>query len=157
MVSSYSKLKSLKYRPFSNMVAIGCVREHSPWSHLPLPLDYIEFLEAYPNTGIFDEEVACKGIESSECAPDGIYPITMLFATCDKESYDLIGLNNMDSDLPAYLLLIGDDVGGNYFCMDLREKEIGNIYFLDHEIPMESGLVLLASSFSDFVDRLLIY
>jgi hypothetical protein len=120
----------------------------------PLPDDYLQFLIAFPNTGIFDADIVCTGIEFAPCASDGIYPITLLYASCSKSSNDLLAFRKNQWELPSHFLVIGDDIGGNYFCLDLRPESLGKVYFLFHEEKIETGLYLLANDFTSFISSL---
>lgn len=121
-----------------------------------LPLDYLQFLCEYPNTGIFETEVACAGALPAPCAPDNIYPITLLYARCSDAVHDLMQLRSNQYDLPLSDVLIGVDDGGNDFVLDLSSQHFGQIYFIFSEEGYERGRYLVAESFSDFVDRLVL-
>jgi len=120
----------------------------------PLPADYLQFLSEFPITGNFDADIVCLGVESAPSAPDNIYPITLLYAGCSNSRNDLLKLRNMQCEIPLYLLIIGNDDGGNYFCLDLRAVSHGRVYFLFHEEEVETGLYLLANDFTSFIGTL---
>lgn len=72
--------------------------------------------------------------------------------------YDLVDIAQRpecEGDAPRYLLLIGDNVGGNAFGLDLREATRGQIYYWEqgHSLP-EDGLRLVAKCFASFVEGL---
>ena len=65
--------------------------------------------------------------------------------------------------LPANILPIANDPGGNLICMSCGEKDYGCIYFWDHENEVDynksgdgdySNLFLIANSFNEFIDGL---
>lgn len=151
------KLKSLGYRMFlpdeqhDNVLP----RDLETKIGYALPVDYMQFLRDFPNTGIFDDMIICRGIQAAPCADDYVYPITFLFAVCARVTNDLLGLRGLQDEIPLHLLVIGVDDGGNYFCLDLRRESFGRIYFLFHEEGTD-GLYLLANDFSSFIDSLAI-
>jgi hypothetical protein len=53
----------------------------------------------------------------------------------------------------AHLLVIGDDGGGNWVCLDVRGVDRGKVFFVDHEYsPGERGrLTKLADRFDAFM------
>jgi SMI1/KNR4 family protein SUKH-1 len=118
----------------------------------PVPDDYLEFLTSYPGTGCFDVSVVGYGLEHAPCASEGWYPLTLFYAACSDKRYDLLNFrqNHLD-DFPPHLLVIGDDVGGNFFCLDLRKETLGRVYFRFHDEEIENGLYLLADSFTAFI------
>jgi len=120
----------------------------------PLPEDYLQFLAQFPNTGIFEANIVCAGVECAPCAADGLYPITHLYASSTRPSSDLLGLRKMQEEGTRYLLFIGVDVFGNYFCLDLRRESFGKIYFWFHEERLDKGLYLLADDFTSFINSL---
>jgi hypothetical protein len=132
----------------------------SPWfaPDLPkllgysVPVDYLEFLEAFPETGILDTDVACEGIEGSTWAEDRLYSVAVIFAHCSHPSNDLLGVRSVQYELPHHYVLIGEDEGGNSFCLDLRPEHFGRVVFLFHE--EDPGESLVAQSFTDFIRRL---
>jgi hypothetical protein len=151
-----NKLAALQYRKFVETDNIPSEIEIFLQNiEQELPSDYTKFLTAMPNTGIFEEMVACRGLTNAPCADDGIYPITMLYGFCSKPLYDLVTVQAEKlSDMPPGLFLIGNDDGGNYFCLDLGERNYGRVYFLFSEEPPETGKYLLADDFSGFIEQL---
>ncbi len=64
--------------------------------------------------------------------------------------------------IPAVLLPIADDPGGNVICLGLTGPYRGNVYFWDHESesddePGFENVVLIANSFQAFLDSLYEY
>ncbi|WP_112076644.1 SMI1/KNR4 family protein [Herbaspirillum rubrisubalbicans] len=150
------KLKDIAYRPFKevNDSDSKTLTKLSEVVGYPVPSDYLEFLKEFPNTGIFDADIVCSGIECAPCAADGLYPISLLYASCSDARYDLLNFRKVSWELPAHFLVIGDDIGGNYFCLDLRMESLGKVYFLFHEEGVEAGLYFLANDFSSFINSL---
>ena len=162
MASPFEKLHELSYLsfiPYDN---------HEPWlfaslssvAGYPIPQEYMDFLHEFPNTGVFavEGDVSIMGKEKLSAKHDGFYAIDMLFAACSDRRYDLIEIASRpayDGDTPRYVLRIGQDLGGNAFCLDLRPETFGSVYFWDHEHGAdESGLHLLANDFVSFVHGL---
>ncbi len=63
--------------------------------------------------------------------------------------------------MPAELLPIGHDPGGNLICLAYRGEQRGTIYYWDHEMEAEEGepatwdnLYPLAKSFTEFLNGL---
>ena len=60
--------------------------------------------------------------------------------------------------MPSNLVPIASDPFGNLVCISVDGKDLGYIYFWDHEKEEESAnynnVFLLARSFNDFLDRL---
>ncbi len=62
--------------------------------------------------------------------------------------------------IPKAMMPIGDDGTGNFIAMGVRPQNLGNIFFLDHEIhPFRDpealeGITRLAGGFSDFLATL---
>jgi cell wall assembly regulator SMI1 len=54
----------------------------------------------------------------------------------------------MSSMLPEAVMPIGDDPGGNYFCICLRPPDAGAVFLWDHE---QAALFRIAQSFSSFL------
>ena len=63
--------------------------------------------------------------------------------------------------MPATLLPIADDPGGNAICIGLHGAERGRVYFWDHELEEEApswrNVVEVAPSFGAFLDGLFDY
>ena len=62
--------------------------------------------------------------------------------------------------IPISMLPIGDDGTGNYICIGIYPDNLGEIFFLDHELhPVHDansmvGITKLAGSFTDFLNNL---
>lgn len=144
------KLNELGYKPF------GDASEHDTetWAKLPelvgrdIPSDYLQFLKDFPGTGIFGTDIVCKGQESAPCATDKLYSISLLYASSSRPAHDVLKLHLMSSEIPNHLLVIGDNDGGDYFCLDLERASFGRVYYFFQE---ERGLYLLARNFSEFI------
>jgi cell wall assembly regulator SMI1 len=54
--------------------------------------------------------------------------------------------------IPVALISIADDEGGNQICIDIRGKQVGSIYFWDHET---NELFFLSPTFNKFVECLI--
>jgi hypothetical protein len=156
MFNYSEKLKTLGYMPLEKDVHYedDLSDKLSTTIKYTVPKSYLQFLRSYPQTGVFEVGVLCKGIESAPCAPSGLYPISVLYATCVNLPYDLLQLNSIKCEMPDYLLVIGEDDGGNYFCIDLRQDKNGAVYFLDHELDIDEGLYLLSTDFESFIANL---
>lgn len=156
MFSMAEKLIKAGYRPLINTddfdsITLKTLPETIGYS---VPDDYLQFVIDFPNTGIFDDDVLCSGIDPAPCAPDRLYPITLLYASCSTDYCDLLKLRDIQCEIPQHFLIIGNDDSGNYFCLDLREESLGNVYFLFHEEEIETGLYLLANDFTSFIGSL---
>lgn len=159
---SFEKLNELIYRPLVE------TDHHGPQDHAGLeraigrriPTEFAEFLERFPDTGIFEVEgvVFIASADRLSGLHDGRFAVETLYAACSDKRYDLLTIRQegvgFDST-PDYCLRIGEDSFGNVFCLDLREEAFGKIYFWDHEhASNESGLHLVAQDFAAFVDHL---
>jgi len=62
--------------------------------------------------------------------------------------------------IPSTILPIGDDGIGNYICLGISQKNIGIVYFLDHDQhPYNNpesmdGIFRIANSFTEFLNLL---
>jgi hypothetical protein len=153
---AYENLRRLGYAPFiqTDNHSPDALTAFFPSIGYPLPEDYRRFLADFPNTGYFyGTNTAARGIESAPWAPDGLYPLSMLYAACSKDSHSLVDLRKWQGEYPAHLLVIGCDFGGNSFLLDLRPQTFGHLLFHDHEESVDT-LNLIARSFSDFLASL---
>ncbi|SLN66704.1 SMI1 / KNR4 family protein [Aquimixticola soesokkakensis] len=57
-------------------------------------------------------------------------------------------------ELRPWYLSIGCDDGGNQIVLALKGPHHGKVFFLDHEVPLDAGLHLVAPSFDAFVTGL---
>jgi cell wall assembly regulator SMI1 len=72
--------------------------------------------------------------------------------------------DNFSDRIPAHLLVIATDVGGNNICIAVSGDKRGQIFFWHHEfpeddddeLPGENNFFFIASSFSEFLDKLYI-
>lgn len=162
MTTISQKLAALMYQPYiaTDRHASAVFASLSQVAGYPIPQQYMDFLHEFPNTGMFDAEggVVVEGKERLSGKHDGWYSIAMLYAGCTDKRYDLIkfaGRPVYDGDTPRYVLLIGGDLFGNTFCLDLRPESFGKVYFWDHEHNAdETGLHLVADDFESFVNGL---
>jgi hypothetical protein len=120
----------------------------------PIPTEYVQFLNNFPDTGIFEQQVECLGLSAAPCAPDRIYPITLLYAACSDKRYDILQVRANQYEIPLSYLLFGEDAGGNLFFISLDEKSFGKVYFLYAEESIDLGSYLLADNFSSFIRSL---
>lgn len=160
MARRFENLHVVAYRPYvatdhhdpAVFVSLATVNGY------PLPQEYMDFLSEFPDTGMFDAEggVVVEGKERLSGNHNGWYSIAMLYAACSDKRYDLGAIASRpvyDGDVPRYVLLVGDDVLGNMFCLDLRPETFGRVYFWDHAHSAdETGLHLVADDFVSFVD-----
>lgn len=163
MTTLFSKLHDLAYLPYvatdsHNPAALANL---STVAGYPIPQAYMDFLREFPDTGMFDAEggVIVEGKERLSGNHNGWHSIAMLYAACSDKRYDLIEIASRpayDGDAPRYVLLIGDDVFGNAFCLDLRPDTFGKVYFWDHDNSNneKQGLYLVADDFVSFVNGL---
>ena len=162
MASLLEKLHDLTYRPYvaTDSHDPAVFANLSTVAGYPIPQEYMDFLREFPNTGVFavEGDVFIQGKEKLSGRHNGCYAIDMLFAACTDKQYDLIeitGRPDYDGDTPRYALQIGQDLGGNAFCLDLRPDSFGKVYFWDHERSAdETGLYLVAHDFVSFVNGL---
>ena len=122
-----------------------------------LPDDYKTFLAEFPHTGTLDVGVVCVGLVTAHFAPDGAYTSELLFASSTKPHEDILAVRRIqmrDAEIPLCVLLIGEDLFGDFYCMDLRPESFGKIYFWNHEQRIEDGLYLVANDFKSFIGNL---
>jgi hypothetical protein len=130
------------------------VLEFEKKNNLKLPEDYIEFLIQYnggkPSVNILDV--------------DNFGQINInLFFGIDlkvKETNLDFCFETFKNRIPIGLLPIGESEGGNIICISLY-KEIGSIYFWDHEMEADEGekpdytnMYKISDSFSSFIKRI---
>jgi len=111
---------------------------------LKLPSDYLDFLAKYnggePDTNIFEIPGA-----KNESGINEFVEIKRLV-----REYELAGFKNLDGVVP-----IAFAEGGNYICLATKGKNIGAIYFWDHEISDDTNaLIKVANSISEFLGLL---
>jgi cell wall assembly regulator SMI1 len=110
-----------------------------------LPQDYRSFLLAHnggmptPNAFHIDER-------------QGESTLAILFGIAPGDPYDLWS-NAVDAleDMDRTLVPIGADPGGNKVVLSLSPDSYGQIFFRDHEEPVQRGLWRMAASFSEFM------
>jgi hypothetical protein len=72
--------------------------------------------------------------------------------------------NENEPRLPKRLIPIGDDGGSNAYCLSVSGKDVGNVYWSDHEeffvpdppkrvVPDMTGITLVADSFEKFLNQ----
>jgi cell wall assembly regulator SMI1 len=124
------------------------------------PEDYRKFLETYNGGFVSPDKIEINHQQ-------GRTTVDILYGIMDSSSgYDHLDLeknfNSKKHQIPAGVLPIGHDPGGNYICIALTEDKHGQVYFYDHEEPNEeshgnvnwNNLYLVAKSFSDFLSKL---
>lgn len=153
MLPSSEHLLRMKFSPLleADVADSGFVARVVAAVDFTLPADYLSFLSDFPRTGIFDVEIACLGLDAAPCAPDRLYPVTLLYGQSSEKSNDLLSIREIDWELPAHYLVIGDDIGGNLFCLDMRPSSLGEIFFHFDEEPVASGMYRIAKNFTDFI------
>lgn len=160
MAYGFARLSELQYAKFldSDMHTPGDVEQALRELGRAVPGDYADFLRQHPDAGIFEQQVACIGSTPAPCAPERVYPITLLYGLCSNALYDLLQVRANQYEIPLDYLLIGEDVGGNQFALSLGEATFGKVYFLYAEEPIEQGqgMYLLADDFLSFVASLVV-
>jgi len=161
MRAPFENLEKLEYSPFiPEDEQDSRLRQELPAlvGH-QIPPGFLDFIRMFPNTGMFDAgTVVVEGIERFTGNDDGTYLVNMLFASCADERYDLLEIARRppyECSPPRYLLQIGDDGGGNSFCLDLRPETFGRVLYWDQEVCSEkSGMHLVSRDFASFVEAL---
>ena len=127
---------------------------------LELPDDYAAFLTEFPETGMFDREVAFRGRHPSPWAyASGADGLEALYGWCrsDYEAFDIFHIRDqyLDEFGPSYLA-IGEMPGGSRVVMSCAGKDKGRIYAWDHEQDpgVGKGFYLAFDDFSSFIDAL---
>lgn len=85
--------------------------------------------------------------------------VCVLFGSEADRGALLENMEDYQGRIPKNPIPIGSDPYGNLHCLGVRGKELGKIYFWDHEGPGKTeqdwkNVTLVASSFEDFIDRL---
>ena len=125
-----------------------------------LPDDYVEFLRMFPRSGLChdyvnDRPTGINGIECSSVEPDGTYEIEIILSQSKLDTCDLIWTMENSNEPRNEILWIANTGGSQAFGMRLREDKFGSIYYFDWDI--EGGQEpLVAMSFTDFIERLII-
>jgi hypothetical protein len=155
------KLRALGYEPTpSGALADANTDLASQLSQLvqvEVPDDYRAFLAEFPRTGTLDVGVACVGLVTAYFAPDGKYTTELLFASSTRSREDILAVRRAQiqkAEIPLYVLLIGEDLFGDFYCMDLRPESFGKIYFWNHEQRIEEGLYLVGNNFNSLIENL---
>jgi cell wall assembly regulator SMI1 len=125
-----------------------------------LPEDYRKFLETYNGGFISPDKLEIN-------SKQGKTTVDILYGLMDSSSnYDHLDLvknyNNKKHQIPAGIVAIGNDPGGNYFCIALTDDKYGQVYFYDHEESNKDSqgnltwdnLYLVANTFTSFLDKL---
>jgi hypothetical protein len=86
----------------------------------PLPVDYKEILLQFGRS-MFSTEVNCTPTHE---------PLYFGWFFGYSELMDAIGY--LDGFLPETVIPIGEDGGGNLFCLGVRGKDTGKVYFHNH-------------------------
>jgi hypothetical protein len=92
----------------------------------PLPEVYKQFLMTYGRS-MFSAEINCRPHEG---------PLYFGWFYGFSELMDAV--ETYREVLPETLIPIGDDGGGNQFCLGVKGKDSGKIYFHDHSIGWHS-------------------
>jgi len=121
-----------------------------------VPSDYLEYLEKYPYTVVFEKEVKFKAKIASPWSSAGIEALEVLYGFSRDKNNNLFTLiENEEKGLPHSMLPIGQATGANYICMSLRDYDYGCVYILDHErFDEANGLFLIETSFEKFLELL---
>jgi hypothetical protein len=128
----------------------------------PLPADYRAFLLTHnggkPSLTGFRMEREGRGYsESSVAWLYGIQDGGEFFNSFELHYRGLRGR------MPAHIIPIGSDPGGNQICISVAGPDLGRVYFWDHEKeadpdedeePGYDNLYFVANSFSDFLNGL---
>ena len=78
--------------------------------------------------------------------------LEILYGGKADATYDLWTVHSRYKDrLPDSVIIIGENLCGDQFCMAIKGPERGKIYFWDHET---AKVYLTANSFEDFLNRL---
>ena len=87
--------------------------------------------------------------------------LNVLFGHAPGDAYDLLRNHEAyEGRIPAELLAVGNDPGGNLICLAVRGGKRGAVYFWDHEgegPPGEAGysnVYPVAESFGEFIESL---
>lgn len=120
-----------------------------------LPQDYRHFLSRFPCDSGPGKAVLSPPLLTSKTDDP---PSLLLAFGYQPEGAGLITLNrDKDIAIPG-MMIIGDDIFGNWFYMDLSQAPTpGSIWFLDrdaHAPGSREGLLQLGRSFADFILRL---
>jgi hypothetical protein len=157
-MSIASHLNSLGYHPLKSLdSAGGDDRDLVKALGLRLPDDYATFLRAFPSTGVFDSEIVFRGEAVSPWASNGQEILSVLFASSQIATSDLLHVRKTYLDqLPSHLLVIGKVEGSNPVCLDTSAEGFGQIFVWDHECDSDyvSGLYRVCKGFDTFVSLL---
>lgn len=159
MFNYSSKLAELGYRPLKDEGGMAGYDAVPPAGDIGLkvPEDYLEFLSAFPLTGVFDKRVIFSGIQASPWAANGKEVLEVLYGHCSDKNNDLTKVREQYmAQLPAYFLVVGQVTGANLICLDMRSASFGHVYIWDHEHlgDDQMGFYLAAKSFDAFFKSL---
>jgi hypothetical protein len=106
---------------------------------------------------MLEVSVVSPRLEAAPLALEQAFPLDKLFASSSGSGEDVLAVRREDQadlEIPPYLLLIGGDLFGDYYCMDLRAESFGKIYFWDHQELTEHSLSLVGNDFRSFIGNL---
>lgn len=147
--------KDPKSPPLTTSLCTSFEKEHS----LTLPDDYKYFLCNTLNGG----SLSCK--KTSIALPNNdATPINNFFGIDAHETFNInekmwiLG----DEDLPADMIPIANDPGGNFFFLKTSTEDAGKVFFYDHEMESNDpptadnnpSLTVVANSFTEFLDSI---
>jgi hypothetical protein len=122
------------------------------------PKDYSSFLINFNCVIPHKKNYHIKKVQLEECI-DVFFGINISISSLDLEQ-----LFQSNSDFfPMGVIPIGEDPGGNYICLNLKEGiDYGKVYFYDQEVENEDdegnitwdNMYLVADSFKAFIELL---
>lgn len=155
-MTAWKNLEELGYGPVrSGVVPDSRLLENlKDLRGLRIPPDYAEFLRHFPLTGDFPGGgVSINELSESKRTRSGRLPIDVLFASDPGNSYDLVE-NNKYEELFPEMIWIGADIFGNRFYLSNSGSNAGVFWFDFGSSASEDSLIIVADSFSSFIDGL---
>jgi cell wall assembly regulator SMI1 len=142
------------------MLTESTIAEFERQFGITLPHDYKAFM-LQNNGGTPEEDWAFDFIDITTNTKTGS-DIQSFFVIYNEETYRDDDLRKSyrilqeNGEVPAGILPIGDDPGGNLICISVSDKNYGEVFFCDHELEYpETGYMVMsviAKSFTEFID-----
>ncbi|WP_191565933.1 SMI1/KNR4 family protein [Metabacillus idriensis] len=150
------KLNDYEFELFNEKKhSIEEIKEIEVLYNINLPDDYKQFLLKYGGSMIVDDYIY-ESIEQDSWSNDRFQAVEFFYGLeeTDLDLYLKDKINLYNERFPSELIAIASSPFGNEICLVVKGKDIGKVYFWDHEYRNSKGdFYLIAETFTDFVLR----